>query len=606
MANPGSIELPPDFEDHILAHEGIALMLNNGFKESEALFAKFKDSSPLMSAGSSFVCFMQGLMSFEDDKLEEAVTALKSTQKLCNNAEEDLLDVLKNKFRKKAPKKKPLSIESVLQRRIIVGDCYLYIALIYFIKQDLTGYIKGGWMLRKAWKVYERCHKQIVELLKQHKVELSTTADVGFVNGNGEAGDSIPPELPHSESTSSLSSNEDDIMKEELELPAASSFPSNGTDQKSTLLRLYGAVCFGYGAFNLCVSLIPQNLLRIVNMMGFSGDGVAGMRALQVACDSEDMKAPLAMLCLLWYHTVVRPFFSVDGDVADAGLPEAERLLEINQEKYPTSSLVLFFQGRVRRCKRDVNGALESLQSSYDQAQEQRELQLLCSYEIGWCCIMQLNWERALENIVRLKLESKWSVCYYAYLTALLEGVRGDLKKCQEMMIEVPKLMKRKNNQLEMFVVRKAKVFQKIPPTDEHLKLLIFEIIYLWKAFPNCEEENLKQMLKECENVANPCLKGLKHLILAALYKCLGNTTKAVEYFQSAAQLSESDLEDGHISPFAFYELSIIMLESKHSEQKGVQLLKECKENFSGYDFENRLQMRIHSTELRLKEKNRT
>uniref|UniRef100_H2XUS2 Uncharacterized protein n=3 Tax=Ciona intestinalis TaxID=7719 RepID=H2XUS2_CIOIN len=48
------------------------------------------------------------------------------------------------------------------------------------------------------------------------------------------------------------------------------------------------------------------------------------------------------------------------------------------------------------------------------------------------------------------------------------------------------------------------------------------------------------------------------------------------------------------------------MLESKHSEQKGVQLLKECKENFSGYDFENRLQMRIHSTELRLKEKNRT
>uniref|UniRef100_F7AZ43 Tetratricopeptide repeat protein 39C n=1 Tax=Ciona intestinalis TaxID=7719 RepID=F7AZ43_CIOIN len=432
MANPGTIELPPDFEDHILAHEGIALMLNNGFKESQALFAKFKDSSPLMSAGSSFVCFMQGLMSFEDDKLEEAVTALKSTQKLCNNAEDDILDVLKNKFRKKAqarrsaPKKKPLSIESVLQRRIIVGDCYLYIALIYFIKQDLTGYIKGGWMLRKAWKVYERCHKQIVELLKQHEVELS---------------------------------------KEELELPAASSFPSNGTDQKSTLLRLYGAVCFGYGAINLCVSLIPQNLLRIVNMMGFSGDGVAGMRALQVACDSEDMKAPLAMLCLLWYHTVVRPFFSVDGDVADAGLPEAERLLEINQEKYPTSSLVLFFQGRVRRCKRDVNGALESLQASYDQAQEQRELQLLCSYEIGWCCIMQLNWERALENIVRLKLESKWSVCYYAYLTALLEGVRGDLKKCQEMMIEVPKLMKRKNNQLEMFVVRKAKVFQKIPPT---------------------------------------------------------------------------------------------------------------------------------------------
>uniref|UniRef100_H2Z4Z9 Uncharacterized protein n=1 Tax=Ciona savignyi TaxID=51511 RepID=H2Z4Z9_CIOSA len=57
MANSGVIDLPQDFEDHILAHEGIALMLNNGFKESQDLFAKFKNSSPLMSAGSSFVCF---------------------------------------------------------------------------------------------------------------------------------------------------------------------------------------------------------------------------------------------------------------------------------------------------------------------------------------------------------------------------------------------------------------------------------------------------------------------------------------------------------------------------------------------------------------------
>ena len=37
-----AIDLPPDFDDHILALEGISLMLNNGFKESEVLFGKFK------------------------------------------------------------------------------------------------------------------------------------------------------------------------------------------------------------------------------------------------------------------------------------------------------------------------------------------------------------------------------------------------------------------------------------------------------------------------------------------------------------------------------------------------------------------------------------
>ena len=72
-----------------------------------------------------------------------------------------------------------------------------------------------------------------------------------------------------------------------------------GADTKSVqttaFLRLYGAVCFGYGAFNLCVSLVPPHLLRIVNMMGFSGDRITGIKSLEVASHSEDMKAPLAM-----------------------------------------------------------------------------------------------------------------------------------------------------------------------------------------------------------------------------------------------------------------------------------------------------------------------
>ena len=65
--------------------------------------------------------------------------------------------------------------------------------------------------------------------------------------------------------------------------------------QTTVILRLHGAVSFGYGAFNLCVSLVPPHLLRIVNMMGFSGDRMTGIKSLEVASHSEDMKAPLAM-----------------------------------------------------------------------------------------------------------------------------------------------------------------------------------------------------------------------------------------------------------------------------------------------------------------------
>lgn len=37
------------------------------------------------------------------------------------------------------------------------------------------GFIKGGWNLRKAWKIYEKAYEQIVELLKARNVTYAVT-----------------------------------------------------------------------------------------------------------------------------------------------------------------------------------------------------------------------------------------------------------------------------------------------------------------------------------------------------------------------------------------------------------------------------------------------
>ena len=47
---------------------------------------------------------------------------------------------------------------------------------------------------------------------------------------------------------------------------------------------------------------------------------------------------------------------------------------------------------------------------------------------------------------------------------------------------------------IKIFVLQ-AKIFQKIPPTLEHIMTLIFEILYLWSAFPHCTQESLEKML---------------------------------------------------------------------------------------------------------------
>lgn len=558
--------LPDNFDDHIMALEGIKLMLNNGFQQSRDLFDKFKYSSPLMSAGSSFGMFLNGIMSFEDDKLNQAVDELKATQKLCT-AQDDALSSLKLKLSKRsAGSKAPTPLWIILQNKIIVADCNLYLAVISFIHQEITGYIKGGWTLRKAWKIYEKTYDQIRTLHKIAQAEKHGPID------------SVPCDVNSK------------VKAQALGIPY------------EILERLFGSVSFGYGLFNLCVSLIPQKLLKVVNLIGFHGDRQAGLSALINASQSQDMKAPLAMLALLWYHTVVRPFFAIDGDKPDSGIPAAEAIMAQHEAVYSKSCLVLFFKGRIQRCKRDIEGALKSFESSYDASAEQRELQLMCAYEIGWCRLMSLDWEKALMYFSMLRHESKWSTCYYTYLSALTSGLAGNKVECLELFGEVPKAMKRKTNQLEIYIVRKASMVVKTPMTYEYLLIYTLELLYLWSAFPNCSVDSLERMLIECEKATSESIQGLKNLIVGGIQRSLGKLELSLNYFRSATTISDKDYDDGHIAPYACYEMATILLENPETKAKGMELFKHSKDGYEGYDFENRLHMRIHATEHRLKE----
>ena len=56
-------------------------------------------------------------------------------------------------------------------------------------------------------------------------------------------------------------------------------------------------------------------------------------------------------LALLWFHTIVRPFFGLDGSNLKSGADAAQRLIEASRPEFANSALFLFFQGRVERLK---------------------------------------------------------------------------------------------------------------------------------------------------------------------------------------------------------------------------------------------------------------
>lgn len=134
-----------------------------------------------------------------------------------------------------------------------------------------TAYIKGGWTLRKAWKMYNKCYSDITHLQEGHRRRASEQASA--------------PSPCHPSSSDPPSHNSS---------PGPSPSQRPHAISLEALDRLKGSVSFGYGLFHLCISMVPPHLLKIVNLLGFPGDRHQGLSALMYASESKDMKAPLA------------------------------------------------------------------------------------------------------------------------------------------------------------------------------------------------------------------------------------------------------------------------------------------------------------------------
>ncbi len=95
---------------------------------------------------------------------------------------------------------------------------------------------------------------------------------------------------------------------------------------------------------------------------------------------------PPSLLCriaLLWYHTIIRPFFALDGEEEDAGAAEAERLLATANAHYATSPLFMYFHGKVLYLRGQLSDALGVYTTAASLAREQREVEHIILYEKG-------------------------------------------------------------------------------------------------------------------------------------------------------------------------------------------------------------------------------
>ena len=102
-------------------------------------------------------------MTFDEEAMDFAYKCLEGTEKFCeqHNRKFSLFNSGSSSNASVADK---LTEHEKLFRRTIVADCLLFEAILVFLKQGITSYVKGGYLMRKAWKMYEKIYQDTEKL----------------------------------------------------------------------------------------------------------------------------------------------------------------------------------------------------------------------------------------------------------------------------------------------------------------------------------------------------------------------------------------------------------------------------------------------------------
>nr|XP_018908423.1 PREDICTED: tetratricopeptide repeat protein 39C-like [Bemisia tabaci] len=597
-----------------LAREGIRLVLNNKFEEAQSLFKNHAQSLQ-MEAAFCFVSLINALMTFEDDKLRDTLRAFQELESKCSQ-DNSWFESIKSKV---------FGVDSStalkqLEEQIISADAQVFIALLNFLQQDISSFMKGIWVLRKAWRIYQTCYNQIFKLQSAGALSTrftdstweemcisrsqSVQTTLGDPQGRkkscsfsgSEAGTpctSVDPAQGYSSNFKNRFYSLFSLTSETL-----THVPSIDSDEYS---RLMAAVSFGYGTFQLCLSLLPASVLKVIHFLGFSSDRRKGIEALLYSKNSDDMRAPLAVLTLLWFYTIIQPIFELDGNVSTQNIQAAETLLLDAEEEFKGAALFLFFKGRIQRLKKNISKAILAYQAAIDSS-PQREVKLLCLHEVGWCYLMELDWSNAYYVFNYLYLQSRWSKIFYLYLTAISAGADGFHDKASKIQADIKRNHRPSTHspssskeQLEEFVWKRS---NKMEPKNRFCNnLLIYEMLYLWNTLAPCS--TIGKIIEDCsESRDQEPMVGLRLLVLGAALNSRGKSSEAVQSFKEVLTLRQSlpkTADDAHISAFALYELSMILLREESTRAEGKFQLQELQSSYKNYDFESRLSMKIQA-----------
>jgi hypothetical protein len=157
----------------------------------------------------------------------------------------------------------------------MVGSLACFPSYVFYFYSGLKDYIKAAFLIRKSWKQYKRNYEKVLKIGGSFlNVNVDTEEQFSTLTQDG----------------CDISSRGQDKTDEDLSCCDTKS----KTIQSGALQEVQAAIAFGYGLFNLVVSLTPPKVLQLAQFFGFRGNQELGLNCLTFVCCSQDVKAELS------------------------------------------------------------------------------------------------------------------------------------------------------------------------------------------------------------------------------------------------------------------------------------------------------------------------
>uniref|UniRef100_A0A673W3H0 Tetratricopeptide repeat protein 39B n=1 Tax=Salmo trutta TaxID=8032 RepID=A0A673W3H0_SALTR len=525
------------------------LVLNNKFSEALDLLKPWWKDSMYHALGYSSILVMQAAMTFEHRDIQTAMAVIKEALTTCQ------------RFRKRNSVVESISSlvtkqsndhlrEEEMHAEICYAECLLQKATLTFVQdENMISFIKGGIKIRTSYQIYKEC-QNILNVTQDHSSE--------------------------------------------------------------SFRQFEGGVRLGIGSFNLMLSLLPQRILRLLEVIGFSGNRDFGLSQLREGAASHGLRAVLSVLTLLLYHTYVTLILGT----GEGNLVEAEALLGPYLEKFPNGSIILFYSARIAV----LRGNFEKAQLKFEEcilAQSQwRQIHHLCYWELMWSHSFTQDWLQAYRYADLLCKESRWSKAIYVYQKAAILSMlpEEEIKKTGENVVELFRQVEGLKQRLagksiptEKFAVRKSRRYN---AASNPVKLVVpaLEMMYVWNGFTivgkraDTTESLLITIEKtEEETVVFSLYYLLPDLLCYILLHSFHISTNfkvfPFKWYQEYAYpcFSERRIRyDHYLIPFTLYELGLLY-KQQGDYIKATRYIENAKLNYKDYSMESRLHFRIHA-----------